>query len=163
MSWRWASRGSEWSRSIACERWNTRRIGSPRRMRKRGDSEIELIDSLRPGPRTKQSPLSPALFRSLPGRGPVEFPRRSLLGILTKIGRFVPAIFSVLMCTDRPIPSQHSFIAPTGGPGFRICPYDGEQFFQDRPNQDYCCPAHREAHRVARFRNGKNGEDSKSN
>lgn len=47
------------------------------------------------------------------------------------------------------------FLAPTGALGFRICPYDGEQFFQDRPNQEYCCPAHREAHRVARFRDNK--------
>lgn len=42
------------------------------------------------------------------------------------------------------------FIAPTRG--LRICPYDGEQFFQDRPNQEYCTPAHREAHRVKRAR-----------
>jgi hypothetical protein len=50
----------------------------------------------------------------------------------------------------------HTFlIAPTGALGFRTCPYDGEQFFQDRPNQEYCCPAHREAHRVARFRDNK--------
>lgn len=47
------------------------------------------------------------------------------------------------------------FLAPVGGLGFRICPYDGEQFFQDRPNQEYCLPAHREAHRVARFRDNK--------
>lgn len=47
------------------------------------------------------------------------------------------------------------FLAPTGAVGFRICPYDGEQFFQDRPNQEYCCPAHREAHRVARFRDNQ--------
>jgi hypothetical protein len=44
------------------------------------------------------------------------------------------------------------FLSPVGALGFRICPYDGEQFFQDRPNQEYCCVAHREAHRVARFR-----------
>jgi hypothetical protein len=47
------------------------------------------------------------------------------------------------------------FLAPNGEVGFRICPYDGEQFFQDRANQEYCCPAHREAHRVARFRDNK--------
>ena len=66
-------------------------------------------------------------------------------------GEFRPAIY----CTDlnTALYIHTFFIAPTGGLGFRICPYDGEQFFQDRPNQDYCCPAHREAHRVARFRN----------
>ena len=44
------------------------------------------------------------------------------------------------------------FLAPTGARGFRICPFDGEQFFQDKTNQEYCCPAHRDAHRVKRWR-----------
>jgi hypothetical protein len=66
-------------------------------------------------------------------------------------GSFRPAIY----CSDlnTALYIQTFFIAPTGGLGFRICPYDGEQFFQDVPNQEYCCPAHREAHRVARWRN----------
>lgn len=51
------------------------------------------------------------------------------------------------------------FLAPIGALSFRICPYDGEQFFQDRPNQEYCRPAHREAHRVARFRDNKRRKD----
>jgi hypothetical protein len=68
-------------------------------------------------------------------------------------GDFRPAIY----CSDlkAALYIHTFFIAPTGGLGFRICPYDGEQFFQDRPNQDYCCPAHREAHRVARWRDEK--------
>ena len=66
---------------------------------------------------------------------------------------FRPAIYCPDMRTALYI--HTFFIAPVGGLGFRICPYDGEQFFQDRPNQDYCCPAHREAHRVRRFRNEK--------
>jgi hypothetical protein len=75
-------------------------------------------------------------------------------------GAFRPAIY----CPDeRTALYVHSFfIAPTGGIGFRVCPYDGEIFFQTRPNQDYCCPAHREAHRVARFRNGKKLEIAKA-
>jgi hypothetical protein len=68
-------------------------------------------------------------------------------------GEFRPAIY----CKDieSALYIHTFFIAPIGGLGFRICPYDGDQFFQQRPNQDYCCPAHREAHRVARFRNEK--------
>ena len=68
-------------------------------------------------------------------------------------GEFRPAIY----CSDTKAALYiHAFfLAPGGGLSFRICPYDGEQFFQDRPNQEYCCPAHREAHRVARFRDNK--------
>jgi hypothetical protein len=68
-------------------------------------------------------------------------------------GAFRPAIY----CPDAKTALYiHTFfLAPVCGLGFRICPYDGEQFFQDRPNQEYCCPAHREAHRVARFRDAK--------
>jgi len=63
---------------------------------------------------------------------------------------FRPAIY----CDDmRTALYVHTFfIAPTGGLGFRSCPHDGQQFFQKRANQEYCCPAHREAHRVARWR-----------
>jgi CII-binding regulator of phage lambda lysogenization HflD len=66
-------------------------------------------------------------------------------------GAFRPAIY----CSDlsAALYIHTFFIAPTGGLGFRNCPYDGEQFFQEMPNQEYCCPAHREAHRVARWRN----------
>ncbi len=65
-------------------------------------------------------------------------------------GTFRPAIY----CSSKiaALYIHTFFVAPVGGLGFRICPYDGEQFFQDRPNQEYCCPAHREAHRVARWR-----------
>lgn len=75
-------------------------------------------------------------------------------------GEFRPAIY----CPDAKTALYiHTFfLAPTGGLGFRICPYDGEQFFQDRPNQEYCCPAHREAHRVARFRDKKKRKAAES-
>lgn len=68
-------------------------------------------------------------------------------------GAFRPAIY----CPDlKSALYIHTFLlAPIGEVGFRTCPYDGEQFFQDRPNQEYCTPAHREAHRVARFRENK--------
>lgn len=68
-------------------------------------------------------------------------------------GAFRPAIYCPDTMTALYI--HTFFLAPLGGLGFRICPYDGEQFFQDRPNQEYCCPAHREAHRVARFRDNR--------
>jgi hypothetical protein len=68
-------------------------------------------------------------------------------------GAFRPAIYCMDAKTALYI--HTFFLASAGGLSFRICPYDGEQFFQDRPNQEYCCPAHREAHRVARFRDNK--------
>lgn len=68
-------------------------------------------------------------------------------------GAFRPAIYC--MDAKAALYIHTFFLAPNGEVGFRICPYDGEQFFQDRPNQEYCCPAHREAHRVARFRDNK--------
>lgn len=75
-------------------------------------------------------------------------------------GEFRPAIY----CPDAKTALYvHTFLlAPAGGLGFRICPYDGEQFFQDRPNQEYCCPAHREAHRVARYRDNKKRKAAES-
>jgi hypothetical protein len=74
-------------------------------------------------------------------------------------GAFRPAI----CCSDLNTAVYiHTFlIAPMGELGFRACPYDGDQFFQDRPNQDYCCPAHREAHRVARFRARRKQDSNK--
>jgi hypothetical protein len=39
-----------------------------------------------------------------------------------------------------------------GGKGFCVCPHCCEWFVQDRPDQTYCSVSHREAHRVARWR-----------
>lgn len=39
-----------------------------------------------------------------------------------------------------------------GGQGWAVCPKCGDFFEQKRSNQDYCSIAHREAHRVARWR-----------
>ena len=39
-----------------------------------------------------------------------------------------------------------------GGKGFGVCPHCGVGFVQDRPDQAYCSISHREAHRVARWR-----------
>jgi hypothetical protein len=101
-------------------------------------------DGLRPGPKSKND-----LYRLLS----YEVSERVRL-IQTALwwanGDFRPAIYCMDVETALYI---HTFlIAPTGGKGFRICPYCTDQFFQDQPNQDYCCPPHREAHRVARWR-----------
>lgn len=68
-------------------------------------------------------------------------------------GNFTPAIY----CEDiETCIYVHTFIVASGGRiGWRICPHCTEPFFQKKPNQDYCIPAHREAHRVARFRSKK--------
>jgi hypothetical protein len=42
-----------------------------------------------------------------------------------------------------------------GGCAFAVCPKCGEPFVQQRPDQLYCTIAHREAHRVARWRAAK--------
>ena len=70
----------------------------------------------------------------------------------------MPAIY----CTDLDSAFYvHTFlIAPTGSIGYRMCPHCGEQFLQERSNQDYCIPAHREAHRVARWRDKQKGKSS---
>lgn len=113
------------------------------------DEARSHFEGLRPGPRAKANPSR--LFS-------YEVSQRVGLGSAEIVlwwmnGEFKPAIY----CKDieSALYIHTFFIAPTGGLGFRICPYDGEQFFQDRPNQEYCLPAHREAHRVARFRNRK--------
>jgi hypothetical protein len=101
-------------------------------------------EGLRPGPKAKLN-----LHRRLS----YEVSQRLLLAQLalwwTK-GDLRPAIYCMDVETALYV---HTFlIAPTGSIGFRVCPYCADQFFQDRPNQDYCRPAHREAHRVARWR-----------
>jgi hypothetical protein len=112
------------------------------------EESLKYLDGLRPGPRAGENPsrlLSYEVSKAVGLLGAAQI-------VLWWVDRtFRPAIY----CTDKKTALYiHTFfIVPTGGIGFRICPHCSEQFFQDRPNQDYCCPAHREAHRVARFRN----------
>lgn len=111
----------------------------------------EFIESLRPGPKAKQNPsrlLSLEVSQTL---GVAT--ARIVLWWADRTGTFIPAIFC--LDAETALYIHTFFIAPTGGPGVRICPHCHYQFFQDKPNQDYCCPAHREAHRVARFRDNK--------
>lgn len=63
--------------------------------------------------------------------------------------RFTPAIW----CDDpKSAIYVRAMLSVVGGKGIRICPHCSEIFFQQRPDQNYCSIAHREAHRVARWR-----------
>ena len=59
--------------------------------------------------------------------------------------RFTPAIWCYDMKTA-------FYVRALLGKGLRICPHCSEPFPQKRPDQNYCSVAHREAHRVARWR-----------
>ena len=116
------------------------------------EETIKYIEGLRSGPGARENPsrlLSYEVSQEL-GRWNAQ------IVLWWAEGSFRPAIY----CSDKKTALYlHTFfIAPNGGLGWRICPYSHckkQEFFQDRPNQDYCCPAHREAHRVARWRNEK--------
>ncbi len=47
------------------------------------------------------------------------------------------------------------------GRGWGVCPYCGQFFAQKRSDQNYCTIAHREAHRVARWRAAKTSRSKK--
>ncbi|MGO9325227.1 MAG: hypothetical protein ACLP07_11760 [Terracidiphilus sp.] len=112
---------------------------------------LRYLGGLRSGPKAGENPSR--LFSYEVSQAVGALLQNAQIVLWWMDGAFRPAIY----CPDpRTALYIHTFfIAPVSGLGFRICPYDGEQFFQDRPNQEYCCPAHREAHRVARFRNEK--------
>ena len=108
------------------------------------DESLKHWEGLRPGPRAKRDPYRRLSYEvSMRVMG-------SQIALWWQKKSFSPAIYCLDIETALYI--HTFFLAPVSGVGFRICPYDSEQFFQDRPNQAYCCPAHREAHRVARFR-----------
>lgn len=63
--------------------------------------------------------------------------------------RFLPALY----CEDRTSALYlRVLLKAAGGRGLATCLKCGEWFVQDRANQNYCSLAHREAHRVARWR-----------
>jgi hypothetical protein len=115
------------------------------------EESLKHYEGLRPGPRAMENPSR--LFSWAVSNTICLWPQLALWSVH---GKFVPAIFCDGVNHDHAMKIAlfiHTFfLAPVGGLGFRICPYDGEQFFQDRPNQEYCKPAHREAHRVKRAR-----------
>lgn len=113
----------------------------------------ELLEGIRPGPKTLKRPARLLSFEISRIVGNLN----THIVLWWNAGRFYPGIFCLDMTTA--IYVHTFFIAPTGGLGFRICPRCRDQFLQRRPNQEYCCTAHRDAHRVARFRaNPKNRE-----
>jgi hypothetical protein len=67
-------------------------------------------------------------------------------------GRFRPALY----CLDLKS-ALFTFILmrTVGRPGWGACPHCGDFFVQKRSDQAYCTIAHREAHRVARWRASK--------
>jgi len=109
---------------------------------------LKHFEGLGPGPKAKADSRRLISYEVSSWHGRLQTPPDIVLWWMS--GSFRPAIYCGDMKTALYV--HTFFIAPVGGLGFRICPYDGEQFFQKRPNQEYCCPAHREAHRVARFR-----------
>lgn len=61
--------------------------------------------------------------------------------------RFQPAIY----CSETKA-ALYTFLLMKFGHGWGVCPKCGDIFEQKRPDQTYCSIAHREAHRVARWR-----------
>jgi hypothetical protein len=109
------------------------------------------IEGLHPGPEAMRNPhrlLSWAVSNTVG-----MWPQIVLWSVQ---GELVPAIHCIGLNHDHAMKVAlyvHTFfLAPSGALGFRVCPFDGEQFFQKQPNQEYCKPAHREAHRVIRWR-----------
>lgn len=71
--------------------------------------------------------------------------------------RFTPAIW----CEDiKTAFYVRALLNVVGGRGLRVCPHCSEVFLQERPDQNYCSVAHREAHRVARWRAIKQSKSS---
>jgi hypothetical protein len=104
---------------------------------------LKHLQFLRPGPRASQDPgrlLSYELSTAL-------WDARFVLWWTSRT--FRPAVW----CPDMKTAFYaRALLDVVGGKGIRTCPHCGEWFTQDRPDQDYCTVAHREAHRVARWR-----------
>ena len=109
----------------------------------------QIVASLRPGAEIRNNP---ALLFSLEVSRHVGLLNAQIV-LWWWEKQFIPAIFCLDMTSALYL--HTFFIAPTGELGFRVCPHCHHSFFQERTNQDYCVPAHRDAHRVARFRNVK--------
>jgi hypothetical protein len=118
------------------------------------EESLKHYEGLRPGPRAMKNPS--LLLSQEVSRIVAVWAQVALWWVN---GKFVPAIYCSGLSPDFSMKIAlyiHTFfIAPNGEIGFRICPYCTEQFWQEQSNQDYCRPAHREAHRVARWRNEK--------
>jgi len=62
--------------------------------------------------------------------------------------RFLPAAY----CPDF---LTAAFLTIFMSSSLHVCPHCGKMFFPVKTNVNYCCPAHREAHRIARWRAAK--------
>src|ERR1035441_7823884 len=108
------------------------------------EEAIEVFEGKRPGPlaaadhrRLLSYAVSEALFMD------------SRLVLWWTGSCFMPAIW----CDDvKTAFYVRALLEAAGGKGLHMCPHCSQPFFQDRPNQNYCSIAHREAHRVARWR-----------
>jgi hypothetical protein len=108
---------------------------------------VETLERKRPGPRAAADP------RWLLSYEVSEMLSSSSRLVLWWTGEyFAPAIW----CDDiKTAFYVRLLLSVVGGVGLRICPHCGDVFFQDRSDQNYCSVAHREAHRVARWRAAK--------
>lgn len=66
--------------------------------------------------------------------------------------RFLPALSSPDLASAFYI---HALLHVARGKGFAVCPHCSSPFVRKRPDQQYCSIDHREAHRVARWRERK--------
>jgi hypothetical protein len=106
---------------------------------------LEVWEGKRTGPRAA---ADPAWQLSYEVSQAIFFWTRLVLW-WTPSRRFTPAIW----CQDmRSAFYVRALLTAAGGKGLRICPHCDEPFLQVRPDQSYCSIAHREAHRVARWR-----------
>lgn len=105
------------------------------------EEALEIYEGLRPGPLLRSNPIQWVSFE-------ISEAVRTAQLVLWWSGQSPrPAIW----CPDL----RTAFYARALLGSFRICPQCGGPFFPQRPDQNYCSVAHREAYRVARWRSRK--------
>lgn len=113
------------------------------------DEAVEHFSGLGPGLRARKDVrclLSFELSESLDG---------ARLVLWWTETEFKPAIWCPDMKTGF---YARALLSVVGGTGIRVCPHCGDFFLQERSDQFYCSIAHREAHRLARWRQKKKTE-----
>jgi len=104
---------------------------------------MEIYEGLRPGRSASADPrwlLSQEVSTSV---------REARLVLWWNKERFLPAIWCPNLKTAF---YARALLDIVGTKSFRLCAFCGDWFRQKRTDQDYCSVAHREAHRVARWR-----------
>lgn len=136
---------------------------------------IEAQDSLAQEKAAERDPTLKVLIRRVrtAARQDLELPQRRLSQLLSE---FLESVQLVLWWTGKQfLPALycagglegallvHTLFSIVGWrKGLGVCPYCGSMFRKQRADQDYCSVAHREAHRVARWRGAKKRTASKS-